>query len=383
MKREVEKSKVGTVERMAEVIREGLQNALPGMSKPMLRKLPLAIAAVIEAGTPNTIEISGLLPLATERSDTREQWLRRLLMNELLVSHEVMAPFAKEAFELVGVGRQTISLAMDQSDLGNRFAILMISVRIGNRSLPVAWMVESGAANIGFEGQKKLLETVLGWLPSGASVMLLADRFYPSGELIKWLQNAGWQYRLRLKGNLKVDVGQAGVETTGDLVSGLGERYEAHARLFAEGVPTAIGVLHEAGHREPWIIAMDCYPSREAVLDYGKRWCIEPTFSDFKSRGFNLEETHLEAADRLDRLILLMTLAMHWCVKIGREEAMSHPTPTEKKLLNSKTLITGMLKKPFAAPSHGSSGVNVCLPDYFNFPSHSQHFFETQNCERW
>jgi hypothetical protein len=46
---------------------------------------------------------------------------------------------------------------------------------------------------------------------------------------------------------------------------------------------------------------MDCPSTRAAVLDYGARWAIEPTFSDFKSRGFHLENSQLEHADRLDR----------------------------------------------------------------------------------
>jgi hypothetical protein len=76
---------------------------------------------------------------------------------------------------------------------------------------------------------------------------------------------------------------------------------------------------------------MDCWPTRAAVLDYGARWAIEPTFSDLKSRGFALEDSHLEHPDRLERLILIMTLAMYWCVRIGRDEALPHPTPLEKK----------------------------------------------------
>jgi hypothetical protein len=44
-------------------------------------------------------------------------------------------------------------------------------------------------------------------------------------------------------------------------------RYEPQARLFESGVPTPIGVLHEAGHAEPWIIAMDGLPTRARVLD--------------------------------------------------------------------------------------------------------------------
>ncbi|MGC1951655.1 MAG: hypothetical protein WA970_03560 [Gammaproteobacteria bacterium] len=50
------------------------------------------------------------------------------------------------------------------------------------------------------------------------------------------------------------------------------------------------------------------------MLDYGARWAIEPAFLDFKSRGFELEDSQLEHPERLERLILIMALAMYWCV---------------------------------------------------------------------
>jgi hypothetical protein len=53
-------------------------------------------------------------------------------------------------------------------------------------------------------------------------------------------------------------------------------------------------------------------------------------FSDFKGRGFNLEDSQLQHADRLERLVLIMALAMYWCVRVGRDEALNHPTPLEK-----------------------------------------------------
>ncbi|MCM8580291.1 MAG: hypothetical protein NOF05_06770 [Candidatus Accumulibacter phosphatis] len=36
---------------------------------------------------------------------------------------------------------------MDQTDWGDRFAVLMISVRCGDRSLPMLWQIETGEAN--------------------------------------------------------------------------------------------------------------------------------------------------------------------------------------------------------------------------------------------
>lgn len=344
---------MGSVKKLAGTVEKGLKEALPKLRKTVLKKLSLAIAAMLEARTANTAAISNLLPLSTERSDMREQWLRRLLKNELLDCAAVMQPFACVALQQASADGKTILLSMDQTDLSDRFAVLVISVRVGDRSLPLAWHVETGEANIGFAGQKLLLERVLSWLPTGASVMLLADRFYPSESLFSWLHEHEWQYRLRLKGNLLVDVGCRDINTTGQLAEGVQARYEPNARLFGSAVETNIGVLHEPGHKEPWIIAMECLPTETTVRDYGSRWAIEPMFSDFKTRGFGLEDTHLEAPDRLARLMLIMGLAMYWCVKAGQADAISNPTPTEKKPVNKSIPITGPSRKLIAACSHG------------------------------
>ncbi len=54
-------------------------------------------------------------------------------------------------------------------------------------------------------------------------------------------------------------------------------------------------------------------------------------FSDFKSRGFGLEQTHIQYPDRLARLILVMSLALYWAVSTGMWDHLNNPTPVEKK----------------------------------------------------
>lgn len=242
---------MGKAEKLAAEVGRSLEDALPKLRKTIRKKLPLAVAAMLEGQTPNTLELSTFLPLETARADMREQWLRRLLRKALVDSGEILEPFAGQVLEDASSGGQTILLSMDQTDLGRRFAILMLSVRCGERALPLAWKIESGDANIGFSGQQELLDRVRSWLPESAAVMLLADRFYPSAALFEWVLAAGWRYQLRLRGNLVVDVGGAGGATTGDLAAGRSERYESQARLFAEGIPTAIGIWHEGGTPSP------------------------------------------------------------------------------------------------------------------------------------
>jgi len=53
---------------------------------------------------------------------------------------------------------------------------------------------------------------VAAWLPEAARVRLLGDRFYGTPALIAHCQALDWDYRLRLKGNLRawVDGADAG-----------------------------------------------------------------------------------------------------------------------------------------------------------------------------
>jgi len=324
---------VGTVGYLAEEIERGLRRVHPELRKTVTRKLAATVAAVLQTQTANTAAWAAVLPIETARADMRLQWIARLLGNPLLDGARVMEPFARQRLGEAAANGQTIVLSMDQTDLGDRFAILMVSVRVGERALPLLWAVEAGAANLGFEVQRALLERVCGWLPAAATVLLTADRFYPSAPLFAWLQAQGWGYRLRLKGNHALDIGCADVTCTGDFARGVTQRYAMGARLFTCGVETNLGVLHEAGHAEPWIVAMDCSPNAAAVRDYGLRWGIEPMFSDFKTRGFGLEDTQLRSPERVARLVLIMTLAMYWCVETGFRDAREAPTPLEKKRL--------------------------------------------------
>jgi hypothetical protein len=101
--------------------------------------------------------------------------------------------------------------------------------------------------------------------------------------------------------------------------------------LTGRRVPTNVAMVHEPGHPEPWIIALSEPPTAHRAFDCGLRWGVEATFSDFKTRGFGLEDSHLERPDRLGRLVLVMALALFWAVSTGMWDAVHHPTPDEKK----------------------------------------------------
>ena len=77
---------------------------------------------------------------------------------------------------------------------------------------------------------------------------------------------------------------------------------------------------------------MAAKPGRVSCLDYGLRCGIEAMFSDYKSRGFGLMQSQIQRPDLLEKLILIIAIAMYWAVSCGlAEEAASPPNPASKK----------------------------------------------------
>ena len=69
----------------------------------------------------------------------------------------------------------------------------------------------------------------------------------------------------------------------------------------------------------------------QAALDaYKKRWGIEVLFANLKSRGFDLEETHLVHEERIEKLIALLVLAMSWAHIVGEWLALTKPIKGRK-----------------------------------------------------
>jgi hypothetical protein len=313
---------------LAAGISADLQRRLPGQRKTQRDKLALLVATMLDARSANLMALAASLPRPAERADMRYQWIARFMDNDLVVCDEVMDPFAREVLARAAASGRVV-LIMDQTKASDRHQILMLSLRFGERALPLAWRVEATAGAIGFAMQKQLLEAVAPWLPPEAEICLMADRFYGTPDLIALAIAKGWGYRLRLKSNLRVDLG--GHKTA--LVEHVTDKrpYLANVALTHRRIVTNIGIINEPGHAEPWIIAMSDPPGYLTTLDYSARWGIEPMFADFKSRGFGLEQSQLRTPDRLARLLLVMSLALYFAVSTGLWDAATNPTVDEKK----------------------------------------------------
>jgi hypothetical protein len=311
-----------------EGIKAELAERLPRQRKTQRDKLAVLVATMLHVRSANLVELAAGLPRESDRWEMGYQWISRFLANDLVCCDTVMEPFAREILTRLAETGDPLPLILDQTKVSDRHQILMLSVRWGERALPLAWRVAETNGAIGFATQQELLAVVAGWRPADQAVILLADRCYGTPAMIRWCRERGWDYRLRLTGNLLARWGAART-TTGALALSGGHYCEAVA-LTGQRVITNLGIIRDPGHAEPWIIAMSAKPGYLTTLGYAARWGIEPMFSDFKSRGFGLEQTHLRYPDRLARLILVMSLALYWAVSTGMGDQANHPTPAEK-----------------------------------------------------
>jgi hypothetical protein len=128
----------------------------------------------------------------------------------------------------------------------------MPALRFGERAMPLAWRVEQTVGPSGLAQQLALLDLLAAWLPmAGVDGVVLADCFHGTPGLTSACAARGWNYRLRLKSNLRTFVSdQAASVRLGDLAQQ--RPYLTDVRLTTvQRVRTNIGVIHDPGHEEP------------------------------------------------------------------------------------------------------------------------------------
>lgn len=308
---------ISQIREFSSSIEEEISSRCSGLMKPFREGISNFVSCMLSERTANLMMLATALPRNIGDNEHRYQYLARILKHNSIDISDVMEGFIVDVLMDAAKKGETAILMVDQSKIKDGFECLMLSLRVENRAVPLLWKVVETKGAIGWDECKPLLDRFAEIMPLGIKYCLMADRFYGHQSLIGWCQNWGFSYRIRLKNNLILEH-EGGEITTGEACK-LGLKSLENAKLG--DVYTNIGILHEQGHKEPWIIAMNDKPTKGRVLDYGMRWGIENMFSDFKSRGFGITKTKLIHADRIEKLILVMAIALIIAVYTGMKFA--------------------------------------------------------------
>ena len=257
---------------------------------------------------------------APDRSkpESRVKRFSRLVKNEKVDVATYYLPFITVLLANLATCGPLV-LVMDGSDIGRRCLALMVSVVYKKRAIPVAWLVVTGKkGHLPEEKHIALLEQVNKLIPSGSDVIFLGDGEFDGNEFQATLNQMGWNYVCRTAKNCLIcDDGDW--FALAEIRLRPGDCIDMPDVAFSQACygPLLVIAWWDKNHQEPIYLVsnMDCVG--EACYWYSKRFRIETFFSDQKSRGFCLHQSHISDPKRLTRLLMATCLAYIWLIYLG------------------------------------------------------------------
>lgn len=266
---------------------------------------------------------------------------------------------ARIVVDLLGLRGTPWVLAMDRTnwDFGKTaINILMVSVMWNGMGIPLIWVLLPTKGNSGMKVRIDLLDRLRKAFPDLQTARITGDREFIGARWMAYLKARKIPFILRLKENQHVV--RDGYETMA--VAAMSKRLERGQKMIVKGwcrlgggspdVRLVIMRLNTGG-----LLALACSGNpRRAFEDYRNRWKIETLFANLKTKGFNMEGTHITDRDKLSTLLAVLALAVALSVKTGVAAAKLKPIPVKKhgrKAWSLFALGLHTLRKIFAAPN--------------------------------
>ena len=256
------------------------------------------------------------------KADSRIRRFIRWLGNSSIDTHAWHASILSYAIK--DWTRMPIFLALDTSMLYDRFCCVQISMIYMNRAIPVTWCVlEHDSSSVKYVQYAHLFEKAVELLPKEIEIFFLADRGFVCKDLMRRLQQLKWTWRIRVKGNQKLlRSGSIITPKMLPLSQGMAILFSRSLK-FGKGLESiSLSAGWAKGSREPWYVLSADVASTEVFMDYARRFGIEEGFRDEKSGGCDLEAGRIRDAQKLERLLLIISTAQIVAVSEGMSVAL-------------------------------------------------------------
>jgi hypothetical protein len=257
---------------------------------------------------------------------------------------------------LLGLSGKRWTLAMDRTnwDFGKTtINILMISVMWNGVGVPLIWTLLPKAGNSNTGERIDLLDRLAAIFPDMKIASLAGDREFVGNRWMAYLARENIPFTLRLRENQHVARDGYATWTLARHAQGLkrGEKkiLPGFWRLGGADLPLRIVMMRlKTGE----LLALACLSRpRQALALYRKRRTIETLFGNLKTRGFDMEATHMTKPEKLSTLIAMMALATALSVKTGVAADAVKPIPVKKHGRRAVSLFAlglAILRKIFA-----------------------------------
>jgi Transposase DDE domain len=223
-------------------------------------------------------------------------------------------------------------LALDRTNwkIGSKDVnILLLAIVTRRFRVPLMWTLIPHQGNSDTWQRIALMRRYLAMFGASSIECLLADREFIGARWMDFLNETNIPFVIRVKEDMTLALENGPAWSLKTLLRRRRAKSvpaTGRGRLTGDGGATS-QPLHIAAKRladGQWlIVATNRQEAKGALNLYRRRWGIECLFADAKTRGLNLEDTRLRAAEKLDTLLVLVTLAITWAYRCAtRKMAM-------------------------------------------------------------
>lgn len=320
-------------------------NELKGILKPYFkidnRRLDCLVQiliSLITVRTVNLVEIAQAM-ITGGTFEARYKRLRRFFKEFKAFDFEVLSKFIAQYFLPTGSKWQ---LSMDRTNWkwGKMdINILMVSVVCGTVAIPLVWKFLPKKGNSNLAERIEVFEKFIHIFGSDFIKDLAADREFASSEWFKWLDKRKIPFSIRIKKNALVDSSKGNNLHVRRLFINLKPGQTRFLSKKKDIFGMSLWLAATRAQDGEWVIVATNHEHENALIRYKLRWNIETLFGFLKSKGFNFEDTHITAHERLHNLLSVLTLAFCLAYKTGQIVVDEIPIKNKKHGRPEKSVL--------------------------------------------
>jgi hypothetical protein len=247
---------------------------------------------------------------------------------------------------LLGLEGKPWVLAMDRTnwDFGRTtINFLMISVEWNGIGIPLIWTLLPKTGNSSTLERIALFDRLAAIFPDLQIATLTGDREFIGDAWMRTLMERKIPFVLRLRENQYLQRPGYAAMSIATIASRLATGQTIILKELCklghtQSAPHLRIVILRLSATELLALATPAEP-RKALARYKARWRIETLFANLKSKGFNLEATHLTKLEKLATLMALLALAVALCAKTGIAAHAKKPIPIKKHGRRAQSLF--------------------------------------------
>ena len=303
-------------------------NGYFGWNKARMTCFVGMLMALFKVRTINLTELAcGFLSNAT--IDSRYKRIKRFF-KDFTIDFPLVASWVVQFF---GLANKPLYLSMDRTNWQwgkKNINILMLSITYKGIAIPLFWSLLDKKGNSNTKERIALMERFIAQFGKDKIAALLADREFIGSDWFRWLKKKRIHFVIRIKKNLLTTDSRGQTVYVKALFRGLKPTEErilwGSRDLMGETVYLSALKMPDG---ELLIVATD-EQSGFAIKKYAMRWEIETLFACLKSKGFNFEATHITKPERIEKLLVLLTIAFCWAHKTGEWKHEQKPIEIKK-----------------------------------------------------